>query len=146
MVKPTLYFSLLFSAILAISASNAIAQTKEDCRSIANPAERLKCFDQPKDCKTISDSAERLKCFDAQSAGTPGRPRRFCCRTCPAAPAPAPQPAPPILKAEPPGGQLPHGVKVWIDDGSCPAGFIKQIVGGNVSIGLARERSCVPRT
>ena len=137
MGKLTLYFGLLFSAISLISASNAIAQIR-DCRSIADSAERLKCFDQPRDCKTISDSAERLKCFDAPSAGTPA--------AAPAAPAAAPQPAPPILKAEPPGGQLPHGVKVWIDDSSCPAGFIKQVVGGNVSIGQARERSCVPRT
>jgi len=142
MSKLTLFLSLLFSAISMISASNANAQTR-DCRSIADSAERLKCFDQPRDCKTISDSAERLKCFDAQSAGPAAVPA-----AAPAAPAaaPAPQPAPPILKAEPSGGQLPHGVKVWIDDGSCPSGFIKQIVGGNVSIGLARERSCVPRT
>jgi hypothetical protein len=40
---------------------------------------------------------------------------------------------------------LPAGAKVWIDDGSCPAGFIKQVVGGDVSIGQARERSCVAR-
>jgi hypothetical protein len=143
MGKLTLYFSLLLSAIAALAALNAIAQTR-DCRSIADAAERLKCFDQPKDCKTISDSAERLKCFDAQSSGSPAAAPAPAAPAA-AAPAPAPQPAPPILKAEPPGGQLPHGVKVWIDDGSCPAGFIKQIVGGNVSIGLARERSCVPR-
>ena len=97
-----------------------------------------KCFDQPKDCKTISDTTERLKCFDAQSAGAPA-----------AAPAstsaPAPEPAARILKAEPPGGQLPTGARVWIDDGSCPAGCIKQVVGGDVSLGQARTRSCVPR-
>jgi hypothetical protein len=143
-MRLTLCLGLLFSMM---GAFDAIAQTK-DCRSIADPAERLKCFDQPVDCKTISDAAARLKCFDAQSAGAPAVAPAAApaAPTAAPAPAPVPQPRPPILKAEPPGGQLPHGVRVWVDDGSCPAGFIKQIVGGNVSIGVARERSCVPRT
>jgi hypothetical protein len=124
------------------------AAQQRDCRAIADPAERLKCFDQPVDCKTITDSAARLKCFDAQGPG--GAPAPAATPAAPtaapiAAPAPAPAPAARILKAEPPGGQLPHGARVWIDDGSCPAGFIKQVIGGDVSLGLARERSCVPR-
>src|SRR5665213_3360391 len=90
---------------------------------------------QPRDCKAIADPTERLKCFDAQPSGTPT-----------AAPAAAQEtPLLEILKVEPPVGQLPSGAKVLIDDGKCPAGKIKQVVGGNVSIGQARVRSCVPR-
>ena len=50
-----------------------------------------------------------------------------------------------ILKVEPAIGQLPPGAKVLIDDGTCPAGKLKQVVGGNVTTGQARLRSCVPR-
>ena len=98
---------------------------------------------QPKDCKTISDSLERLKCYDGQPAGAPSAP--------PAAPsAPAPEPFVPafttqILKTEPPVGQLPPGAKVLIDDGTCPTGQLKQVVGGNVTTGQPRLRSCVRR-
>lgn len=125
-------------ACFAFSAFSAVAQPR-DCKTIADPGERLKCFDQPKDCKAISDTAERLKCFDAQSSGAPA-----------AAPAAAPAPEPPaftaqILKVEPAIGQLPPGAKVLIDDGTCPAGQLKQVVGGNVTTGQARVRSCVPR-
>ena len=117
-----------------VFAFNADAQPR-DCKTIADPTERLKCFDQPKDCKTISDTAERLKCFDAKPSGAPA-----------AAPDAAQEtPLLQILKVEPPVGQLPAGTKVLIDDGSCPAGKIKQVIGGNVTIGQARIRSCVPR-
>jgi hypothetical protein len=35
---------------------------------------------------------------------------------------------------------------VLVDDGSCPAGQIKQVVGAKLSqIGVERARSCVPR-
>ena len=119
------------------------AAQQRDCRAISDPAERLKCFDQPIDCKTLADSAARLKCFDAQGPGGVSAPA--AAPAAPAAAAPAPRPAARILKAEPPGGQLPHGARLWIDDGSCPAGFIKEISGGDVSLGQARERSCVPR-
>ena len=37
------------------------------------------------------------------------------------------------------------GAKVLVDVDSCPAGKIKQVVGGNTTIGQARARSCVPR-
>jgi hypothetical protein len=96
---------------------------------------------QPKDCKTIADSLERLRCYDGQAAGTPS--------ASPAGPpAPALEPAAPafttqILKTEPPIGQLPPGAKVLIDDGTCPAGKLKQVVGGNVTTGQPRLRSCV---
>lgn len=125
----------LLCTCVAVFASSAAAQ-QNDCKAITDPAERLKCFDQPKDCKTIADSAERLKCYDAQSHAAPA-----------AAPAAAPQETPllRIVKKEPPIGQLPAGTELLVDDGSCPAGKIKKVVGGDVSIGQARLRSCVPR-
>ena len=114
-------------------AFSAVAQPR-DCKTIADATERLKCYDQPKDCKTISDNAERLKCYDAQPSGAPAI-------TPPAA---EETPLLRILKVEPPVGQLPAGTKVLIDDGTCPAGKIKLVVGGDVTIGQARLRSCVP--
>jgi hypothetical protein len=89
---------------------------------------------QPKDCKTVSDSLERLKCYDEQAA-SPAPP------AVPELPALTTQ----ILKTEPPIGQLPPGAKVLIDDGTCPSGKLKQVVGGNVATGQPRLRSCVPR-
>ena len=115
----------LLCTCFAVLAFNADAQP--NCKGIADPAERLKCFDQPKDCKSIADTAERLKCFDAQSTGAQETPLLQ------------------IVKVEPAVGQLPTGAKVLVDDGSCPAGKIKQVVGGNTTIGQARARSCVPR-
>jgi hypothetical protein len=50
-----------------------------------------------------------------------------------------------ILKAEPAIGQLPTGATVLVDDGTCPAGQIKQIVGGNITTGQPRLRSCISR-
>jgi hypothetical protein len=38
------------------------------------------------------------------------------------------------------------GQRVLVDDGSCPAGQIKQVVGSRLSqIGVVRTSSCVPR-
>ncbi len=64
--------------------------------------------------------------------------------------APTPKPFVPafttqILKTEPAIGQLPPDATVLIDDGTCPTGQIKKIVGGNVTTGQPRVRSCVPR-
>jgi hypothetical protein len=50
-----------------------------------------------------------------------------------------------ILKKEPPIGQLPPNASVLIDDGTCPRGKIKQVIGGNIVLGVARKRSCVAR-
>ncbi len=50
-----------------------------------------------------------------------------------------------ILPGEPAIGQLPTGTMVLVDDGTCPAGQLKQVVGGNVTTGQPRLRSCVPR-
>ncbi|UGY02700.1 DUF6719 family protein [Bradyrhizobium quebecense] len=38
------------------------------------------------------------------------------------------------------------GQRVLVDDGSCPAGQIKQVIGAKLSQnGVVRTRSCVPR-
>ena len=53
------------------------------------------------------------------------------------------------LKAEPPMGALREGQRVLVDDGSCPAGKIKEVVGGNhIKAGgtkvMERTRRCIP--
>ena len=55
-----------------------------------------------------------------------------------------------VLKREPPMGQLREGQVVLVDDGSCPAGQIKQVIGGNhVKAGgfkhIERTHNCIPR-
>jgi hypothetical protein len=50
-----------------------------------------------------------------------------------------------ILKEEPVVGKLPTGASVLVDDGTCPAGQLKQVVGGSITTGQPRLRSCVPR-
>jgi uncharacterized caspase-like protein len=68
----------------------------------------------------------------------------------PAPAAPSPRAAAPaltkdIVKQEPAIGKLPPGASVLVDDGTCPAGQIKQLIGGNIGTGQPRLRSCVPR-
>jgi hypothetical protein len=55
-----------------------------------------------------------------------------------------------VLKEEPPMGQLREGQTVLVDDGSCPAGQIKQVIGGNdVKAGgtkhILRTYKCIPK-
>jgi hypothetical protein len=55
-----------------------------------------------------------------------------------------------ILKTEPRMGALREGQVVLVDDGTCPAGQIKQVTGGNhVEVGgfkqVKRQRRCIPR-
>lgn len=55
-----------------------------------------------------------------------------------------------VLKKEPPMGQLREGQVVLVDDGSCPAGQIKEVIGGNhVKVGgtkhIVRTHKCIPR-
>jgi len=50
-----------------------------------------------------------------------------------------------VLKSEPPLGQLPTGAAVLVDDGTCPSGQIKQVIGGNMATQQPRVRSCVAR-
>lgn len=47
---------------------------------------------------------------------------------------------------EPPEGELRLGQRVYIDDGSCPAGQVKQVTGARLTPqGIVRERECVSR-
>jgi hypothetical protein len=55
-----------------------------------------------------------------------------------------------ILKKEPKMGALREGQTVLVNDGSCPKGQIKRVVGGNhLKVGGSkqneRSRTCVPR-
>ena len=55
-----------------------------------------------------------------------------------------------ILKREPPMGALKEGQVVLVDDGTCPSGQVKRVVGGNhVKVGgtkrIVRTHSCVAR-
>ena len=60
---------------------------------------------------------------------------------------------PKILTADPPTGALFPGQIALVDDGSCPAGQIKQVVGGSNRVygtdiaknGVTRTHSCIPR-
>ena len=54
------------------------------------------------------------------------------------------------VKQEPPMGAMREGQVLFVDDGSCPAGQIKRVVGGNhTKVGgtkqIVRTSSCVPR-
>jgi hypothetical protein len=54
------------------------------------------------------------------------------------------------VKQEPPMGAMREGQILLVDDGSCPAGQIKRVVGGNhTKVGgtkqIVRTSSCVPR-
>jgi hypothetical protein len=51
------------------------------------------------------------------------------------------------LTAEPPRGALRSGERVLVDDGTCPPGQIKEVIGGaNVKgRGGPRTRRCIPR-
>ena len=46
-----------------------------------------------------------------------------------------------VVATEP--GTLQFGQTVLVDDGSCPAGQIKQITGGSVGHGIPRKKECV---
>lgn len=49
------------------------------------------------------------------------------------------------LKSEPSRGSLPAGMMIYVDDGTCSIGEIKQLIGGNDSQGVRRQRRCVKR-
>ena len=54
------------------------------------------------------------------------------------------------VKQEPPMGAMREGQVVLVDDGSCPAGQIKRVIGGNHTKAggtkqTLRASSCVPR-
>jgi hypothetical protein len=52
-----------------------------------------------------------------------------------------------ILTREPDPGELRLGQRVYVDDGTCPAGQIKEVAGANLTAsGVVRSRTCVART
>ena len=52
-----------------------------------------------------------------------------------------------ILTREPAPGELRLGQRVYVDDGSCPAGQLKEVAGANLTAsGVVRSRQCVART
>jgi hypothetical protein len=58
-----------------------------------------------------------------------------------------------VLKTEPKEGHLRPGQRVLVDDGSCPSGQIKEVVGGSNRkfqtsermAGSSRQIRCIPR-
>jgi len=50
-----------------------------------------------------------------------------------------------FLKEEPAKGTLRRGDVVYVDDGKCPAGQVKMIIGGNQQAGAPRQVTCVKR-
>ena len=49
------------------------------------------------------------------------------------------------LKEDPPPGYLQHEQVVFVDDGTCPAGEIKKLTGGNMQRSIQRQAQCVKR-
>ncbi len=50
------------------------------------------------------------------------------------------------LREAPSDREIREGKVVLVDDGTCPAGEIKQITGGNQSKGIPRISKCIPRS
>lgn len=50
-----------------------------------------------------------------------------------------------ILKQEPAAGQLRRGQIVYVDDGKCPRGEVKEITGGSREKSVPRKVRCVKR-
>lgn len=50
-----------------------------------------------------------------------------------------------ILKKEPPRGAIKEGQRVLVDDGTCPKGQIKELIGGNDNKNIKRQTRCIPR-
>ncbi|MFB3061175.1 MAG: DUF6719 family protein [Candidatus Binatia bacterium] len=47
------------------------------------------------------------------------------------------------LKKEPPAGTLSTGEIVYVDDGTCPDGKVKEVTGGSRRRLIPRKRRCV---
>jgi hypothetical protein len=50
-----------------------------------------------------------------------------------------------MLKKEPPAGQVRYGKIVYVDDGTCPPGEVKEVTGGSREKSLPRKVRCVKR-
>lgn len=48
------------------------------------------------------------------------------------------------LKTLPPAGSIPYGVVVYVNDGGCPLGNLKEVTGGNQQLNIPRNIVCVP--
>lgn len=49
------------------------------------------------------------------------------------------------LKRAPPEGEIPFGKVVYVDDGTCPKGQVKEITGGSREKSIPRRSRCVKR-
>ena len=49
------------------------------------------------------------------------------------------------LKEEPPKGAIPYLKIVYVDDGTCPSGEVKEITGGSLQRSILRKVRCVKR-
>ena len=49
------------------------------------------------------------------------------------------------LEEEPPKDSLRYGQVVYVDDGTCPAGQVKEITGGNAKRSIPRKVQCIKR-
>ncbi|HEX9686800.1 MAG TPA: DUF6719 family protein [Burkholderiales bacterium] len=50
-----------------------------------------------------------------------------------------------VLRKEPPAGEVRYGKIVYVDDGACPRGEVKEITGGNRDKSIPRKVRCVKR-
>jgi hypothetical protein len=49
------------------------------------------------------------------------------------------------LKEAPKDGEIPYGKVVYVDDGTCPKGEIKEVTGGSREKSIPRKSRCVKR-
>ena len=52
---------------------------------------------------------------------------------------------PEYLKKVPKDGEVPYGKVVYVDDGKCPRGEIREITGGSQEKSIPRRTRCVKR-
>ena len=49
------------------------------------------------------------------------------------------------LSQDPAPGKLPYGTVAYVDDGQCPAGQVKRLIGGDGKKNIPRHVECVAR-
>ena len=77
-------------------------------------------------------------------AGPPAASR--CRSSCRSSSGPATSSSQPVIvQSEPPAGSLRQGQVILVDDGTCPAGQIKEVTGGRSNERVQRTRRCIPR-
>lgn len=52
---------------------------------------------------------------------------------------------PEILQTAPKDGDIPYGKVVYVDDGTCPKGQVKELTGGSREKAIPRRSRCVKR-